>query len=162
MGLLKDIGAWLYEMGGGKLYTWSEDKPTPRIDFETEPYIDEEGFVRFRPYGTTSMTGLPNSNSMESLLDQGSCVVLSDADVYRTEQALNIGQIIIYTKDGGGGIIHQIVEVGEDTGGWFCYCRGLNNAYRDPWKVRLNQISRVFVAVIATRNYQTYPPESGD
>ncbi len=54
-----------------------------------------------------------------------------------------IGSIISYGVMVDGkpvGRLHQIVETGYDVLGWYCYTRGLNVAFNDPWKIRLADI----------------------
>ncbi|MBN2053261.1 signal peptidase I [Candidatus Woesearchaeota archaeon] len=62
---------------------------------------------------------------------------------------LNIGDVIGYdSKTFNTTIIHRIIEIGEDEGGWFAITKGDNNPVLDPDKVRFEDVKGVLVGLI--------------
>lgn len=87
-----------------------------------------------------------SSGSMRPTFETGANAIEikpeSSADIY-------VGDIISYQPDGESDIIvHRVVEIGEDSIGWYVITRGDNNCFNDPFKVRFDQILRVLVGII--------------
>lgn len=87
-----------------------------------------------------------DTNSMDPVFDAGShaieVVPESPADIH-------LGDIVSYNSEHNeGAVIHRVVEIGEDSDGWYCRMKGDNNPFMDPGKVRFEQLQRVLVAVI--------------
>jgi len=102
-----------------------------------------------------SATTVQNTNSMEPLLDTGHTI-------YATSNVsdLNIGDIIIWSKDGKY-IIHSIVETGDD-GEWYCRTRGLNVKQTDPEIIRKADIMYLVLGVFWTKDKAGYIAQPGD
>lgn len=97
----------------------------------------------------------PTSKSMDPIMDVGHTNILSLNSEYFAIDKLGLGDLIAWEKWViGGGIAgkvwinHQIVKIGEDKEGWFCYTKGLNNAHRDRDKIREEQIKGITIGVI--------------
>ncbi|MBN2112024.1 signal peptidase I [Candidatus Woesearchaeota archaeon] len=87
-----------------------------------------------------------NTNSMDPVIDSGSNAI--EIAPQSTKQ-LKVGDIISYESEYiDGTVIHRIVDIGEDSNGWYCKTKGDNNPFEDPGKIRFGQIKRVLVAII--------------
>jgi hypothetical protein len=87
-----------------------------------------------------------NTNSMDPVIDSGSHAI---EIVPRSASQLEVGDIVSYKSDYvDGTVIHRIVDIGEDSQGWYCKTKGDNNPFEDPGKIRFDQIKRVLVAII--------------
>jgi hypothetical protein len=85
-----------------------------------------------------------NTNSMDPFIDENSHAIeiLPDA-----ADLINVGDVISYTASYGV-IIHRVVEKGVDEKGIYYIVKGDNNKFRDPLKVRFEDVQGVVVAVI--------------
>lgn len=99
-----------------------------------------------------AVTTVGPSNSMEPLIDEGHQVLISRSPTLI--DAIIVGDIIIYRDPKRQApydkVIHSVIEIGEDTEGWYCRCRGLNNNHPDEGKIRKSQVEWVAVGVIWT------------
>jgi hypothetical protein len=87
-----------------------------------------------------------DTNSMDPVLDADSYAI---EYVPKSETELCVGDIASYSpKNADGVIIHRIVEIGSDSGGWYALFKGDNLPYKDPEKVRFSQIRRVVVGIL--------------
>ncbi len=115
--------------------------PTDRID-ETQiaVYKDKVTFFVDDP----TWVGFYDTNSMDPLLDKE-----SDAIEIMPESPLdiNVGDVVSYVSNDGNSIVHRVVDIGEDSDGFYYLLKGDNNPVRDPEKVRFYQITGVVVAV---------------
>ena len=96
------------------------------------------------------VTSVPNTNSMEPLIDEGVLVVNEPVD---SVSDLIIGDVITYERPpefGGGHIIHTIVNISKDSKGWFCETQAANPKItaKDPYKVRANWVKYVLRSII--------------
>lgn len=99
--------------------------------------LEKQG-VRFAPVGATSSM-LPFMHSGAHSLE----VEPESAD------NLKVGDVISYYEPGNDAfIIHAIIEIGEDEGGWYAITKGYNNPVEDGWKVRFDQIEGVLIGVL--------------
>lgn len=90
--------------------------------------------------------GFTDTNSMDPLIDEGSNGI---EIVPNSEEDIHIGDIVSYeSKYAQGTIIHRVVEIGEDSEGWYARMKGDNVDSMDPGKVRFNQIKRVLVGIL--------------
>jgi len=93
-----------------------------------------------------SWAGFTDTNSMDPIIDAGSNSI---EIVPQNPSEIKVGDIISYNADFVDGIvIHRVMETGQDQNGWYCKVKGDNNAFRDPQKVRFEQIVGMVVAVI--------------
>lgn len=87
-----------------------------------------------------------DTNSMDPLFD-----IDSNTIEIKPEKVsdLKVGDIISYeSRVLGITIIHRIVDIGEDNDGIYFVTKGDNNIYKDPEKVRFEQIKGVVVGII--------------
>ena len=67
----------------------------------------------------------------------------------QSPEQIHVGDIVSYnSKYASGSIIHRVIEINQDEDGWYCLMKGDNNPYRDPEKVRFEQVQRLVVAII--------------
>ena len=87
-----------------------------------------------------------DTNSMDPVIDAGANAIEIVPD---SEEDICLGDIVSYrSKYADGIMIHRVVEIGDDSNGWYAIMRGDNNPYNDPGRIRFNQIERVVVAII--------------
>jgi signal peptidase I len=88
--------------------------------------------------------GFTNTNSMDPFIDETSNaieIIPGDPD------AIEIGDVISYQTNYGV-VIHRVIQKGRDRKGVFYIVQGDNNSFRDPFKVRYEDVKGVVVAVI--------------
>lgn len=87
-----------------------------------------------------------DSNSMDPVLDKGANAIQI---VPTSLDQIKVGDIISFKSNYQSGIIiHRVVEQGADKDGWYVITKGDNNTYRDPEKVRFEDIKKVLVGII--------------
>lgn len=87
-----------------------------------------------------------DTNSMDPVIDAGANAI---EYVPKTWDEICVGDIVSYeSKYASGVLIHRVVEMGHDNNGWYAIMKGDNNSYRDPGRIRFDQIRRVVVAII--------------
>lgn len=87
-----------------------------------------------------------NTNSMDPLFDETSNAIEITPN---SEDDIQVGDIISYKSNlVEGDIIHRIIEKNKDENGVYFILKGDNNKYKDPEKVRFEQIQRVLIAII--------------
>jgi signal peptidase I len=86
-----------------------------------------------------------DTNSMVPTLDSESNAI---EIVPKSEDDIQIGDIISYVYDENTSIIHRVVAIKNDSDGLYYIARGDNNPTVDPVKIRFSDISRVVVAII--------------
>ncbi len=87
-----------------------------------------------------------DTNSMDPVIDVG-----ANALEYIPKAPTEIceGDIVSYkSKFANGVLIHRIVETGYDEDGWYAVLKGDNSPYKDPGRVRFDQIQRVVIGII--------------
>jgi hypothetical protein len=87
---------------------------------------------------------IEDTNSMDPLFDEGANTLEVRP---QTTEDLSVGDIVTYHL-GESHIIHRIIEIGEDSQGWYCIAKGDNLQYPDPEKVRFEQIERLLIGII--------------
>ncbi|MBC8500815.1 MAG: hypothetical protein ISS25_02055 [Nanoarchaeota archaeon] len=87
-----------------------------------------------------------DTNSMDPIIDE----YANSIQIIPIEQEeVHIGDIVSYESEyATGTIIHRVVSIGEDDLGAYYYLKGDNNIFRDPGRVRFDQIRRVTVGII--------------
>jgi len=97
--------------------------------------VDNASLARFLNTGSMLPTLGDKANSIE-------IPVSSSADIA-------VGDIIIYSApDQSEPVIHRVVELGEDSQGWYAITKGDNNRLVDPYSVRIGDVRRVVIGVI--------------
>jgi len=85
-----------------------------------------------------------NTNSMDPFLDEDANAI---EILPENPQDIKVGDIISYNTVFGI-LIHRVIEVGEDEAGLYYLVKGDNNIFRDPFKVRYEDLQGVLVAII--------------
>ncbi len=87
-----------------------------------------------------------DTNSMDPVIDAGSNAI---EIIPKVPEDIHIGDIVSYESEYADGvIIHRVIQIGNDDGGWYAVMKGDNNPEKDPGKIRFSQIRRVVVAII--------------
>lgn len=87
-----------------------------------------------------------DTNSMDPVIDSESSAI---EIIPKSEEDIHLGDIVAYKSNyKSGTVTHRIVEIGNDSFGWYARLKGDNNDRIDPGKVRFEQIKRVVVAII--------------
>lgn len=89
-------------------------------------------------------TGFYDTNSMDPLLDAEADVIEITPD---SEADIQVGDIISYTAEDGGSVVHRVISIEEDEQGIYFIVKGDNNAVQDPENIRFDQIEGIVVAV---------------
>ena len=85
-----------------------------------------------------------NTNSMDPLIDENSNGIEIKPI---SEDQIIAGDIISY-KYNNSLIIHRVMEVGQDTKGWYAITKGDNNTFTDQEKVRFNQVEGILIGIL--------------
>lgn len=102
-------------------------------------------FVAQKNGRNLTLSDIGGSKSMTPTFDKGHKLILQYPIL--SESELGLGDIIIFENGAGVPVVHRIVEIGEDKGGWYCVTKGDNNLLKDP-KVRFHQIKYLVVGVL--------------
>jgi len=87
-----------------------------------------------------------DTNSMDPLFDVNSNTIEIKPE---NPSDIQIGDIISYnSRIMGTTIIHRVVDIKNDSNGIYFVTKGDNNLYRDPERVRFDQIKGVVVGII--------------
>lgn len=87
-----------------------------------------------------------DTNSMDPVFDQGSNALQIAP---KAEKQIHVGDIISFTTDlEEGTIIHRVIEIGNDSEGWYAITKGDNNLYPDPGKTRFDHIKKLLFGII--------------
>ncbi len=100
--------------------------------------------------GFSYVTSVPDTNSMEPLLDEGVLCVNEPVDDVGD---LIVGDVITYERPpalGGGHIIHTVVNISTDGQGWYCETQAGNPkvTVKDPDKVRAGWVRYILRVII--------------
>ncbi|MDP3733709.1 MAG: hypothetical protein Q8R37_00625 [Nanoarchaeota archaeon] len=85
-----------------------------------------------------------NTNSMDPFLDEDANAI---EIVPKDPLDIHVGDIISYHTVFGV-LIHRVIETGEDDQGIYYLVQGDNNSFRDPFKIRFEDVEGVLVAII--------------
>jgi len=87
-----------------------------------------------------------DTNSMDPVLDiEANSIEITPVST----DDVHIGDIISYKpEDFNGYLIHRVINVSEDSEGWYATVKGDNLTNPDPGRVRFEQIEGVLVGII--------------
>ena len=85
------------------------------------------------------------THSMDPVFDAGNHAIQV---IPQSPDDIQVGDIITYTAPDGRAIIHRVIEKAIDGQGWYFTVKGDNNNSPDPGKIRMDQVTRLTVAVI--------------
>ena len=125
--------------------TGAEELPSPcnRVS-EDQIFVYKDRIVI--DFANAEWATFTDTNSMDPVIDSGANAI---EYVPKTAEEICVGDIASYeSKYADGILIHRVVETGYDNDGWYAIMKGDNNSYRDPGKIRFDQIKRVVVAII--------------
>ncbi len=89
---------------------------------------------------------LRSTGSMIPVFDENSKLVQVEPSSYND---IKVGDVISYQKPNSDEVIvHRVIEIASDEGGWYAITKGDNNAQKDTQKVRFDEVTRVLVAII--------------
>ncbi len=95
--------------------------------------------------GTTTPLVVVTSESMVPTINVGDLLVLQG----RTEEGIQVGDIVVYQDDWNPNpIVHRVVEIEEIDGVFFYYTRGDANSQRDPGNRTIDEIVGEVVLII--------------
>ncbi len=87
-----------------------------------------------------------DTNSMDPVIDAGAHAI---EIIPESPEDISVGDIVSYKSEyADGTVIHRVIEVDEDSEGWYFKAKGDNNPFEDPGKIRFEQVRRVLVAII--------------
>jgi len=121
---------------------FSENISKPGDDIKEEDIIitDDEIILKIKD---CSISRYADTGSMLPVLDENSNGIR--IPVY-SEKDINLGDIVTFkTKEGL--IVHRVIEIGEDSEGWYIMTKGDNNSISDG-KIRFNQIKYKTIGVL--------------
>ncbi len=131
----------------------SGEIPSPRVAIRPENIIYDpiEKTVLIKDVLLVSPTDVGGTNSMEPAIDIGHRVLISSGSRYMSMEVIKLGDVILYKATWGYPlVIHSVIEVGQDSLGWFCKAKGWNVKSEDPQIIREDQITHVALGVIWT------------
>jgi hypothetical protein len=125
----------------------SREKPSPtdRLQLQDVHVTDSMVVIDSIPGRSYETAIFTDTNSMDPLIDDGSQAIQI---VPLTTSDIQVGDIISYDSGQYGIIIHRVVQIGNDSSGWYAVVKGDNNPSSDPIKVRFSMIRRVLVGVL--------------
>ncbi|NQV91701.1 hypothetical protein HQ489_04465 [Candidatus Woesearchaeota archaeon] len=85
-----------------------------------------------------------NTNSMDPFLDEDSNAI---EILPNTADEINVGDVISY-QSSYGVIIHRVIEKSSDREGIYYITKGDNSPFKDPKKIRFEEVKGVVVAII--------------
>ncbi len=89
--------------------------------------------------------GVKDTNSMDPLIDSSSELI----EIKPQISQIHAGDIISYEMDGNNNIVvHEVIETGYDSEGWYAVTKGYNNNEIDPEKVRAENVRGVVVGIL--------------
>ncbi len=121
----------------------AEERSSPSDWISEEQIKVYENYVQLDVKNPT-WASFTNTNSMDPFIDETSHAIEIMPD---SPEQIHIGDVISY-KTLRGIIIHRVIATGIDEQGYYYFVKGDNNAFKDPLKVRFDDIEGVVVAVI--------------
>lgn len=91
-----------------------------------------------------SWASFTDTNSMDPFIDETSNAIEIKP---RHPDEVKVGDVISYNTPYGV-FIHRVIEKGNDDKGHYYIVKGDNNRFRDPFKVRFDEVQGVVVAVV--------------
>ena len=135
----------LASMFDALLNSESEELPSPcdRIKEDQILVFRDHIIINFENAEWATFT---DTNSMDPVIDAGANAI---EYVPKNESEICVGDIMSYkSKYADGVLIHRVNEIGYDDNGWYAIMKGDNNKYKDPGRVRFDQVQRIVVAII--------------
>jgi len=116
--------------------------PSDHISEDQILVLNDKVIIKVKDPKWASFT---DTNSMDPIID-----INSNSIEIKPETPKNIqkGDIISYKYRDIGIIIHRVVKTGYDEQGWYAVTKGDNNLFKDPEKVRFEQVNGVVIGVI--------------
>tara|TARA_Y100000034_G_scaffold136768_1_gene215568 strand:- start:6924 stop:7385 length:462 start_codon:yes stop_codon:yes gene_type:complete len=116
--------------------------PSDHIPEEDIYVLNDRVIIKIKDPKWASFT---DTNSMDPIID-----INSNSIEIKPQSTKDIepGDIISYKYQDLGLIIHRVIKTGYDEQGWFAITKGDNNIFRDPSKVRFEQVNGVVIGVI--------------
>ena len=84
-----------------------------------------------------------HGSSMRPVMADGGIILVKPA----TKDDIAVGDFIGYQKTGGQLTFHQVVEIGEDDQGWFCWTKGTSCFKKDALIIREDDAKYKVMAV---------------
>jgi hypothetical protein len=125
--------------------TGNQERPSPNDWIpESDIYVyDDKVIIDIEDAQWATFT---DTNSMDPVIDLGANAI---EVVPKSPGQIQVGDIVSYeSKYASGTIIHRVVEVGQDSEGWFAIMKGDNNPTPDPGRIRFEQIRRVVIGIL--------------
>jgi hypothetical protein len=123
----------------------NEEQPSPGDWVKEEQILVEGDKVTITVEGA-QWSRFTDTNSMDPVIDEHANAIQI---IPKDQSQIHVGDIVSYVSDyADGTIIHRVVEIGYDDGGWYCLMKGDNNKANDPGKIRFSQVKRVTIAII--------------
>lgn len=91
-----------------------------------------------------SWAAFTDTNSMDPFLDETANAIEIKP---KNPEQIKAGDVISY-QSSYGLVIHRVIEKGEDEEGVYYLVKGDNNSFKDPFKVRFEEVKGVVVAII--------------
>jgi hypothetical protein len=85
-----------------------------------------------------------DTNSMDPFIDEDAHAIQKDVT---SKDDVFIGDIVAYEDSDGFLVLHRIVDISEDSEGWYAIFKGDNNAFVDYDKVRFEQLKYIVVGI---------------
>jgi len=131
------LGDFLNPIGEEKASPCDRVRESQILVFEDKIIID---------FQNAEWATFTDTNSMDPVIDAGANAL---EYVPQSADEICVGDIVSYkSKYADGVIIHRVVDINQDSKGWYAIMKGDNNAYKDPGRVRFEQIQRVVIGVI--------------
>lgn len=116
--------------------------PSDHISEDNIFVLDDKVIIKVKSPKWAAFT---DTNSMDPIIDINSNSI--EIKPQNTEEILP-GDIISYSYQDLGLIIHRVIKTGYDEHGWYAITKGDNNFFKDPAKVRFEQVNGVVIGVI--------------
>tara|TARA_Y100000310_G_scaffold9528_1_gene10028 strand:+ start:51 stop:521 length:471 start_codon:yes stop_codon:yes gene_type:complete len=149
--MLHRIGSWIirfiHEIFSGRGFEIPSPPDVVKMeDIRAENYVDGQGRDRVRVIidgllpPIHIMPIIHDTNSMDGILDLDHHYPISNNPEYLNN--VKVGSVVYWEKYGVTRI-HQVIEIGKDKRGWFCYCKGWNLSIKDPYRLRREDVKWV-------------------
>ncbi len=123
----------------------NKDKISPYDWIKTDDILVYDNYVLIK-IKDPEWAIFTDTNSMDPVLDSTSNAI---EIIPGSEKDVHLGDIVAYkSRYHEGTITHRVVEIGEDSAGWYIRLKGDNNPDIDPGKVRFNQVERIVVGIL--------------
>lgn len=144
--LIDAYNRWLYTSRRRiKLITSAEEIPSPKPRMLHRVTYNKIYALAKGMSPTMTISGVTDTNSMEPVIDSGNLALIEDTPNIHD---LIVGDIILfYRRLDKARVLHRIVNIGNDSQGWYCETRGDNTVWLDG-RVRYHDILGICVGII--------------